>query len=375
MENYMMILVVMVILVFAAVLAIALIVRFQLDKHKTETKEVVERLQQSTDRLNSTLSNNQARGKWGERTVEDILNNFGLVDKIHFEKQTQVEKGRPDFTFMASTDKECKKLNMDVKFPFNAYERYLKAEGDEEAEKQHKADFKRDVGRHITAVATRKYINEETVDYVLLFIPNESIYGFINRHYPDLIDQAMTKKVVMCSPVMLFNILSIFHNFIEIYELERKGPEVQRQVREFQNQWEEYGAKVGQLGVSLKAALNHYKQLEAARTNKLEKCMKRILELQLGLESDDSDESNEIVESGYESDHSVEGEDRNEDYDDTSKDITEIQIHIRRGKEELGPFSPKETKRQLAEGKLSESDLAWHEGLDGWKPLDQLQLT
>jgi len=371
MENHMIILVVMVILVFAAVLAIALIVRFQLDKHKTETKEVVERLQQSTDRLNSTLSNNQARGIWGERTVEDILNNFGFMEGLHFKQQTQVEEGRPDFTFKASTDKECKELNMDVKFPFNAYERYLKAEGDEEEEKKHKAAFKKDVSKHINTVSTRNYINENTVNYVLLFIPNESIYGFVNRHYPDLTDQAMGKQVIMCSPVMLFNILSIFHEFIEIYEIERKGPKLQRLVKEFHKQWEKYGKKVEDMGGSLKAALNHYEQLETARTNVLEKHMKKILDLK----SDDTDESNKIVESGDGGEHSLEGEDRNEDYDDTSKDITEIQIHIQRGKEELGPFSPKETKRQLAEGKLSESDLAWHKGLKGWKPLGQLQLT
>ena len=49
-----------------------------------------------------------------------------------------------------------------------------------------------------------------------------------------------------------------------------------------------------------------------------------------------------------------------------------MQIHIQRGEENLGAFSLEEATQQLAEGSLFESDLAWHEGLEEWKPLGQL---
>ena len=49
-----------------------------------------------------------------------------------------------------------------------------------------------------------------------------------------------------------------------------------------------------------------------------------------------------------------------------------MQLHIQRGAEELGTFTLEETTQHLSEGSLLETDLAWHEGLEDWKPLGQL---
>jgi eukaryotic-like serine/threonine-protein kinase len=49
-----------------------------------------------------------------------------------------------------------------------------------------------------------------------------------------------------------------------------------------------------------------------------------------------------------------------------------MQLHIQRGPESMGTFSLEETSQHLAEGRLLETDLAWHEGLEDWKSLGQL---
>jgi len=49
-----------------------------------------------------------------------------------------------------------------------------------------------------------------------------------------------------------------------------------------------------------------------------------------------------------------------------------MQIHVQRGEEDLGKFTPKEVTKQLAQGRLKESDLGWHEGMETWIPLSQL---
>jgi hypothetical protein len=46
-----------------------------------------------------------------------------------------------------------------------------------------------------------------------------------------------------------------------------------------------------------------------------------------------------------------------------------MQIHIARNGQAMGPFPLEEVKRQLAEGILMETDLAWYEGAAGWAPL------
>ena len=49
-----------------------------------------------------------------------------------------------------------------------------------------------------------------------------------------------------------------------------------------------------------------------------------------------------------------------------------MQIHVQRGEEDLGKFTPEEVTKQLVKGHLKESDLGWHEGMETWIPLSQL---
>ena len=100
-----------------------------LDKSTSELKGQVESSQKgigdladTTSKLSRVLSSSQARGQWGEKMVEDILNFMGLVEGINFEKQSQMDEGRPDFTFILP-DEKC--INMDVKFPLTHYEKFL----------------------------------------------------------------------------------------------------------------------------------------------------------------------------------------------------------------------------------------------------------
>ena len=84
-----------------------------------ESRKQVGELSDTTSHLRQILSSSQARGQWGERMVEDILNFIGLSEGINYDKQTQSGKDIPDFTFFLPDEK---KLNMDVKFPLNHYD-------------------------------------------------------------------------------------------------------------------------------------------------------------------------------------------------------------------------------------------------------------
>ena len=71
----------------------------------------IENLSDTTDQLRCILSSSQARGQWGERMVEDILNLLGMLEGKNYEKQTTEGSDRPDFTFNLP---KGKRLNMDV---------------------------------------------------------------------------------------------------------------------------------------------------------------------------------------------------------------------------------------------------------------------
>ncbi|NRA74833.1 MAG: DNA recombination protein RmuC [Planctomycetes bacterium] len=252
----------------------------ELKTELTESKSAVGKLGATTDQLRQILSSSQARGQWGERMVEDILNLMGLAEGINYDKQTAVAEGRPDFTFHLPAGKT---MNMDVKFPLVHYEKYLVANNDVEKKVEKKA-FLGDVRKHVKAIAGRSYIDisKGTVDYVLMFIPNESIYSFINQEDHELIDFSLERRIVLCSPITLYAVLSLVRQAVENFSMEEKAGEMQALVVQFSAQWERFVEKIEKMGGSLDALSNHYHELSSTRLRQLEKPMDKIKELQLG---------------------------------------------------------------------------------------------
>jgi len=247
---------------------------------ETSSKET-QKLQESTSKLREILSSSQKRGQWGERMVEDILDFIGFIEDKNYVKQAQVQSGeKPDYTFLLP---KGKKLNMDVKFPLASYERYINSEIDKEQE-SHKKDFLRDVKLHIKEIAGRAYINpgEGTLDYVLMFIPNESIYGFINQEDTQLIDYALDKKVLLCSPLTLYAMLSLIHQATRNFAMEEKAAEVMNLLNVFRLQWDKYVEVMDKMGRSLETAQKDYDTMVNTRKNQLEKPLSKIEEMTSG---------------------------------------------------------------------------------------------
>jgi len=253
-----------------------------LEGQMKESKESVGKLTDTTSQLRQILSSSQARGQWGERMVKDILDFIGLVEGINYTQQSQISEGRdrPDFTFLLPDEKV---INMDVKFPLAHYEKYIAADSDSEKEVEKKA-FLTDVRNRINEVSKRGYIDPKgtTVDYVLLFIPNEGIYAFLNQEDHALIDFSLGKKILLCSPVTLYAILSLIRQAVSNFAMEKKAGEMQELVGVFKKQWDMFTGKVESMGKSLNALSNHYEDLKGPRLRELEKPMEKISELQLG---------------------------------------------------------------------------------------------
>ena len=263
-----------------------------LEGQMKESKESVGKLTDTTSQLRQILSSSQARGQWGERMVKDILDFIGLVEGINYSQQAQVSDGRdrPDFTFFLPDEKA---INMGVKFPLAHYEKYIAAESDLEKESE-KIAFLTDVRNRVNEVSKRGYIDPKgsTVDYVLLFIPNESIYAFLNQEDHDLIDFSLEKKILLCSPVTLYAILSLIRQAVSNFSMEQKAGEMQELVGVFRKQWEKFTEKVDAMGKTLNSLGNHYEELKGTRIRALEKPMEKIESLELG----EAKEETEVVE-------------------------------------------------------------------------------
>lgn len=259
----------------------------ELSSQLRTTAEQTTKLQETTEKLHQALASTKIRGQWGERMAEDVLRLAGFIEGVNYLKQKVLDAAatKPDYTFPLP---HGQKLNMDVKFPLSNYLRYIEARTDAERE-TYKNNFLKDVRSRIKEVTTRDYINPEdqTLDYVLVFIPNEQVYAFINQNDPSLLDDALKNKVIPCSPFTLYAILAIIRQAMDNFSLERTAGDMLRLINGFHQQWQKFRESMDKMGKKIVEAKDEYDRLVTTRTNKLEKPLREIenLRKQKGIEA------------------------------------------------------------------------------------------
>lgn len=234
-----------------------------------EAARTTAQLADCTQSLRQALASPKARGQWGERMADDVLRLAGFIEGVNYRKQTALSGGTiPDFTFLLPRGLL---LHMDVKFPVDNYLRHLEASTDAERGRTCTA-FLRDVRQRVKELATRGYIDpDETVDYLLLFIPNESVYGFIHEHDPALADLALQQKVVLCSPFTLFAVLGVIRQAVDNFLLERTSDEILQALAGFGDQWRRFSDQVDTVGKRLESAHNAFDDLAGTRRRQLQR--------------------------------------------------------------------------------------------------------
>ena len=244
----------------------------QVDSSLRAHAEITQALSDSARALREAMASPTARGQWGERMAEDVLRLAGFVENVNYVKQTQLDggTGRPDFTFPLPKGHE---LYMDVKFPMAGYLRFMDATTD--AERQaHRTAFLRDVRLRVKELSKRDYARESakaSVDYVLMFLPNEQLTGFIQEHDPQLIDDAMTQRVVMCSPLTLFAFLGVIRQAYDNFVIEQTSDQILALIGKFGVQWQKYSDALDRTKVKFEQLDRQFDELVGIRKRQLEK--------------------------------------------------------------------------------------------------------
>lgn len=251
-----------------------------------QASKVTHDLQATTSALREALASPTQRGQWGERIAEDVLQLAGFVKGVSYFRQETIDGGeRPDFTFPLPNNQ---RVHMDVKFPASEYLRLLEA-SDPTTAAAHRTQFLRDIRTRVREVTQREYIDPAagTVDYVLVFIPNEQIYSFMHEHDPSLLDDALRQKVVLCSPLTLYAMLALMRRVAEQYRLQESSREILTLLASFRKQWEKYSDAVDLLGKAMETLNKRFGELTTTRTRQLERQMDKIDALQRETGSDD----------------------------------------------------------------------------------------
>ncbi len=241
-----------------------------LDSHRKLTDD----LRISTQQLAAILSNNQARGEWGERIIEDLLQANGLIEGVHYAKQAKLTDTslRPDITLLLPNHRN---VPVDVKFPYAEIQKMALADS-KEMRNAHLKQFTSDLKTKIEKVA--EYIRPEyhTLDYAILFVPNEMVFSFINQKFPDLVDEALAKRVIIVSP---FTFLIVARTVIESYRnfmIEDKLRDILQYIGEFVDEWDRFQKEFTKFGNSIDALKSGYDQLTTTRRNQMERKIKKI---------------------------------------------------------------------------------------------------
>jgi len=237
-------------------------------------RKITEQLSVTTEGLKKTLSNNQMRGAFGEKIAEDLLKQSGFVIGTDYTKQESEGSTRPDFTLFLP-DKT--KINIDSKFPYSALVKMSETE-DNEQKKQYLKEFKRDIRDKINQVSTRDYIDPEknTVDFVIVFIPNEMIFSFIYEKFPDILEEAFNKKIIFAGPFSFTAILRMVRQAYENFHFQKNIQRIITQIKIFGNEYTKFSEEFDKFGDKINSLQGQFLKVSQTRNNKLQKVIDKI---------------------------------------------------------------------------------------------------
>ena len=176
--------------------------------------------------LKQILSNNQARGAFGEVQLKDVIS--GLLPPNAYEFQHTLSNGkRPDALILLPDPPGP--VAVDAKFPLEAY-RQLADAPDDETRKTARRAFTTDVKKHLTDIADKYLIAGETSDTALMFVPSEAVYATIHADFPDLVELGRKKRVLVVSPTTLMAILNTVRAVMRDAEMHKQAHLIQSEV-------------------------------------------------------------------------------------------------------------------------------------------------
>lgn len=177
--------------------------------------EIDENLRKQTQALSQALTSNSLRGVWGETQLRKLVELAGLIKHADFTEQATItsgeRSGRADMIINLPGNKT---LAIDSKVPFDKYQEAstiseLALADEQERRKKLLSEHVKALKGHIDELASRAYWEglDSSPDFVICFVPTESLLSSALELEPGLLEYAFKKNVALASPVSLFSVL------------------------------------------------------------------------------------------------------------------------------------------------------------------------
>ncbi|MBY6218399.1 DNA recombination protein RmuC [Qipengyuania aquimaris] len=184
-----------------------------------------EEVRKEAQRLGNSLTNApKARGRWGERALQNVLEQAGLAEHTDFilEQSLETDEGRlrPDAIVNVPGQK---KLVIDAKVSLNAYQAAFEAD-DDDVKRQQLSLHAKSMRSHVQTLGAKSYQSQfdEAPDYVVMFVPGEHFVAAALEADPDLWDFAFHNKVLLATPT---NLVAIARTVAQVWRQDKMAEE------------------------------------------------------------------------------------------------------------------------------------------------------
>ena len=220
-----------------------------------------EQVRREAQRLGNSLTNApKARGRWGERALQNLLEQCGLAQHTDFimEHSVDTDEGRlrPDAIINVPGQK---KLVIDSKVSLNAYQAAFEADDDAERDR-HLALHAKSMRGHVQTLGAKSYQSqfEEAPDYVIMFVPGEHFVTAALEADPELWDFAFERRVLLATPT---NLVAIARTVAQVWRqdgLAKEAQEIGRMGAELYERLSVAAQHLKRVGGGLESAVKNY---------------------------------------------------------------------------------------------------------------------
>ena len=220
-----------------------------------------EEVRREAQRLGNSLTNApKARGRWGERALQNVLEQCGLAEHtdFHLEHSLDTEEGRlrPDAIVRVPGQK---RLVIDAKVSLNAYQAAFECEDDGER-KRHMDAHARAMRGHVQTLGSKSYQSQfdDAPDYVVMFVPGEHFVAAALEHDPELWDFAFRNKVLLATPT---NLVAIARTVAQVWRqdtIAREAIEIGKAGTELYDRLAAAAEHLKRVGGGLESAVANY---------------------------------------------------------------------------------------------------------------------
>ncbi|MGB7419195.1 MAG: DNA recombination protein RmuC [Erythrobacter sp.] len=220
-----------------------------------------EEVRREAQRLGNSLTNApKARGRWGERALQNVLEQCGLAEHtdFHLEQSMDTAEGRQRPDAIVNVPGQ-KKLVIDAKVSLNAYQAAFEADDDNERVR-HLDMHAKSMRNHVQTLGSKGYQSqfEDAPDYVVMFVPGEHFVAAALEHDPELWDFAFHNKVLLATPT---NLVAIARTVAQVWRQDKmaeEAAEIGRAGAELYDRLAVAAEHMKRVGGGLETAVNNY---------------------------------------------------------------------------------------------------------------------